>query len=74
MASNREADRGVGYPRLTADQIALIVDQLLFVLRQRDLGPDLDEAEAVFAYLTSFYTKRWGLPPVLSRGDQSMST
>lgn len=74
MASNREAERGIGYPKLSADQLDLIIDQLLFVMRQRDLGPDTDLAEQTFARLTEFYTRRWGLPPCLSGRDLAASS
>jgi hypothetical protein len=66
MASNREAQRGIGYPKLTAGQIDLIVDALLWQVRQRDLGGRLDLAEQTISRLSDFYTRRWGLPPAIT--------
>ena len=68
MASNRESEREVAYPKISRAQLDLVIDQLLFAMRQRDLGPDLDETEQLFAYLTGFYTKRWGLPAAIRSG------
>jgi len=66
MPSNRERDRGAGYPHLTAPQIDLIVDTLIWSVRQRDLGARIDLAESTIASLTGFYTRRWGLPPAIT--------
>lgn len=65
MPSNRETERGIGYPRLTREQINLIVDTLVWEIRQRDLGERLDMAEETVSALVGFYTRRWGLPPAL---------
>lgn len=65
MASNREKETGVGYPKLTSAQINLVIDNLVWVIRQRDLGADLDTAEETVSHLVGFYTRRWGLPPAL---------
>jgi hypothetical protein len=66
MPSNRETERGIGYPKLTADQINLVIDQLIWVARQRDLGADLDLAEETASHLVGFYTRRWGMPPCIT--------
>lgn len=66
MPSNREQERGIGYPKLTAEQLDLIIDQLLWTTRQRELGPRLDLQEETIAALVGFYTRRWGLPPALT--------
>lgn len=66
MPSNHEAEREVGYPKLSREQIDLIIDQLLFTVRQRDLGRNVDLAEQTIAHLTGFYTRRWGLPPAVT--------
>lgn len=66
MPSNREAARGVGYPKLTQEQIDLVIDNLVWVIRQRDLGDRLDLAEETVSALTGFYTRRWGLPPAIT--------
>lgn len=66
MASNQEAARGIGYPKLTQEQIDLIIDNLVWVIRQRELGGRLDLAEETVSQLTGFYTRRWGLPPAIT--------
>lgn len=67
MPSNQERDRGVGYPGLSREQINLVIDSLLCTIRDRDLGSQLDEAEMTVSKLTDFYTRRWGLPPAITR-------
>lgn len=67
MARQSEMAQGIAYPQLAREDIDLILDQLLFTVRQRDLGDRLDRAESVAAYLTQFYTKRWGMPPCITR-------
>lgn len=63
MPSNRETERELGYPKLTRPALDLIIDTLIWSIRQRDLGHRLDLAETVVSDLTGFYTRRWGLPP-----------
>lgn len=63
MASNHETERGIGYPRLTREQIDLVIDALVWQTRQRELGKRLDLAEETITNLMGFYTRRWGLPP-----------
>jgi hypothetical protein len=65
MATNNERERGIGYPKLTAEQINLVIDQLIFAVRQRDLGASLDLAEETASHLVGFYTRRWGMPPAI---------
>ena len=67
MPSNREQEREYGYPGLSRGQIDLIIDALLATVRDRDLGGKLDEAELTIGKLTDFYTRRWGLPPAITR-------
>lgn len=67
MPSNREREREYAYPGLSREALNLVIDQLLFGVRQRDLGADLDLAEATIGKLTDFYTRRWGLPPAITR-------
>lgn len=67
MPRQSERDRGVAYPQLDREDINLIIGQLMFAIRNRDLGADLDRAESAVAYLTGFYTRRWGLPPAIRR-------
>lgn len=66
MPSNQEAARGIGYPKLTQEQIDLVIDNLVWSIRQRELGGRLDLAEETVSQLTSFYTRRWGLPPAIT--------
>ena len=66
MPSNREQERGVGYPKLSAESLDLIIDALMWSIRQRDLGKRLDLAEETVSALVGFYTRRWGLPPALT--------
>lgn len=65
MPSNRETEREVGYPKLPRPALDLIIDTLIWSIRQRDLGQRLDLAEQTVSDLTGFYTRRWGLPPSL---------
>jgi hypothetical protein len=65
--------RGVAYPRLDRDQIDLLITSLLHSVRDRDLGTRLDTAEMTAAYLTEFYTRRWGLPPAITGRDGRVS-
>jgi len=48
----------ITHPRLTRGQINTIIQHLM-----RD--QDDEQALEVTAYLLSFYTKRWGLPPAV---------
>lgn len=71
MPSNRETEREIGYPKLSAAALDLIVDTLIWSIRQRDLGKRLDLAEETVSHLTGFYTRRWGLPPsIVGRVDR----
>lgn len=72
MATNNEKERGIGYPKLTAEQIDLIIDALVWQVRQRELGHSLDLVEETAAHLTGFYTRRWGLPPAITRRTQQV--
>lgn len=65
MASNNEKERGIGYPKLTREQINLVIDCLIWEIRQRDLGDRLDLAEETASHLTGFFTRRWGMPPAV---------
>lgn len=65
MPSNRETETGVGYPKLSREQINLIIDCLIWEIRQRDLGPNIDLAEETVSHLTGFFTRRWGMPPAI---------
>lgn len=67
MVRLTEQAAGVAYPKLDRDQIDLILECTLATIRDRDLGARLNDAEQVAGYLTAFYTKRWGLPPAISR-------
>jgi hypothetical protein len=66
MPSNHETERRIGYPALTAEALDLIIDALLWEVRQRDLGARLDLAEQTISRLSDFYTRRWGLPPAIT--------
>ncbi len=66
MPSNRERERGEGYPKLTAEQINLVIDSLIWTVRDRELGPRTDLAEETASHLVGFYTRRWGLPPAIT--------
>lgn len=66
MPSNQEREREYAYPGLSKDALNLVIDQLLFAVRQRDLGAQLDLAEQTIGKLTDFYTRRWGLPPAIT--------
>jgi len=67
MARQSERDRDIAYPRLTRDQIDLMITMLA---RGQRPGVQLDgqsDSAQLFAYLLSFYTRRWGLPPAIHR-------
>ena len=67
MAGHKgDTAEGIGYPQLHREDIDLIIDQLIFTVRERDLGHGLDRAESVLHYLTNYYTRRWGLPPAIT--------
>lgn len=66
MVRKSESDHGIAYPQLAREDINLIIDNMVWVIRQRDLGRDIDRAESIAAYLTQFYTKRWGMPPCIT--------
>lgn len=71
MGSNRERETGVGYPKLSRESINLVIDSLIWTIRDRDLGARMDLAEQTASDLTGFYTRRWGLPPAIrGRVDQ----
>lgn len=65
MVRKTESDQGIAYPQMAREDIDLIIDQLIWVMNQRNLGKQFDRAESIASYLTQFYTKRWGLPPAL---------
>lgn len=66
MPSNRETETGVGYPKLSRESLNLIIDSLIWSIRDRDLGKRADLAEQTASDLTGFYTRRWGLPPAIT--------
>lgn len=66
MARQSEIARQVAYPQLSREQINLIIDALLWAVRDRDLGGRMDEAELAIGKLADFYTRRWGLPPAIT--------
>lgn len=70
MVRQSEAAGRIAYPQLASEDIDLIIDQLLFAVRNRELAGQLDRAESVAAYLTQFYAKRWGMPPCITRRTQ----
>ena len=72
MPSNRETERELGYPKLSRASLDTIIDALLWSIRERDLGKQLDVAEQTVSDLTGFYTRRWGLPPSLVSRSQML--
>lgn len=66
MASNREKETGVGYPKLSRESINLLIDSLVWSIRDRELGGRMDLAEQTASDLTGFYTRRWGMPPAIT--------
>lgn len=66
MASNREKETGVGYPQLSREAINLLIDSLVWTMRDRRLGDRADLAENTASALTGFYTRRWGMPPAIT--------
>lgn len=66
MAQGKATARGEGYPRLTADQVDMIIGMLAdhagAGTRPRgDADPD-----RLMNQLATFYMRRWGLPPCLA--------
>ena len=66
MASNREKETGIGYPKLSRESINLVIDALVWAIRDRNLGTRMDLAEDTASDLTGFYTRRWGMPPAIT--------
>lgn len=66
MVRKTEAAAGIAYPQLSKEQIDLLIDSVLFSIRNRELGKRMDEAEMTAAKLTEFYTRRWGMPPSIT--------
>lgn len=66
MPSNREKETGVGYPQLSRESINLIIDSLVWTIRDRNLGTRTDLAEQTASDLTGFYARRWGMPPSIT--------
>ena len=60
-----EQARGIAYPQLDRDTINLIISDLLFARANRMPDQDTPRREQATAYLMGFYTRKWGLPPVL---------
>ena len=67
MASSRSRSPDVGFPQLHKDQLDMIIDALLCTVRDRDLAGRVDLAESTIGDLTAYYTRKWGLPPAISR-------
>lgn len=59
-------EQGLAQPVLHRDQINAAIDALLSTVRDRNLGQDIGLYEETAAYLTAFYTRRWGLPPAVT--------
>lgn len=67
MASSRNRSPDVAYPQLHKEQIDIIIESLIAVIRDRDLGARINLAESTASDLTGFYTRRWGMPPAITR-------
>lgn len=65
MAGRSAAERGIAYPKLTADQI----NDIIAALAERSTSPGADliygDVDELTAYLIGFYIRRWGVPPVI---------
>lgn len=66
MPSNREKETGTGYPKMSRESINLVIDALVWAIRDRNLGTRMDLAEQTASDLTGFYTRRWGMPPAIT--------
>jgi len=69
MARISNTERGVAYPKLTADQLDIVIG----CLSESARGPSSVASNAditdLLGHLIGFYTRRWGLPPVLVRPE-----
>jgi len=65
MARISNTELGVAYPKLTADQLDLIIAALSMMHREAYESPAANEVTDLIGHLIGFYTRRWGLPPCL---------
>lgn len=67
MSRQSQQAKGYHFAQLTQRQVDILIDSLLSTVRDRALGPAISEYEQTAEYLTGFYTRRWGLPPAITR-------
>ena len=66
MVRQSERAAGIAYPQLSREAINLIIDSLVWTIRDRQLGTRMDLAEETASALVGFYTRRWGMPPAIT--------
>ena len=69
MARISNTERGVAYPKLAADDLNLMIGVLAEAARESSSVASHDEITDLLGHLIGFYTRRWGLPPVLVRSE-----